>query len=221
MLFFGKDRFDKIISRNNHDILLNNLRFSITIYALLQIFMSDRNLLIFGGVAVIIVAVVGYFMTDQTVQEVKEGVLGPMTSLSEGGNDIEMNLDSLFEESPAEENEIVSESGTDTQPTVKVSNLVVPAYYSEIDSGGSDTGEGVSKEPQIVDNDGDGVDDGLDNCLGRSNASQVDTDHDGFGNECDPTPYGEGILDSDGDGITDKSDNCPDVYNPKQEKGDC
>lgn len=36
-----------------------------------------------------------------------------------------------------------------------------------------------------ADRDGDGVDDGQDNCLGRANADQRDTNGDGFGNACD------------------------------------
>ena len=35
------------------------------------------------------------------------------------------------------------------------------------------------------DGDGDGVIDGVDNCLARANADQFDTDEDGYGNACD------------------------------------
>jgi hypothetical protein len=38
------------------------------------------------------------------------------------------------------------------------------------------------------DSDGDGIVDALDNCARRSNADQVDTDHDGLGDACDPLP---------------------------------
>jgi len=37
----------------------------------------------------------------------------------------------------------------------------------------------------IVDADGDGVEDALDNCTDASNAGQDDTDGDGYGNACD------------------------------------
>jgi hypothetical protein len=40
-----------------------------------------------------------------------------------------------------------------------------------------------------VDSDGDGVDDPADNCLGVSNADQLDSDDDGYGDVCDDTPY--------------------------------
>ncbi len=38
---------------------------------------------------------------------------------------------------------------------------------------------------EINDADGDGIDDGVDNCLGLANADQRDTDGDGYGNLCD------------------------------------
>jgi hypothetical protein len=44
---------------------------------------------------------------------------------------------------------------------------------------------GVGAGP-IVDTDGDGVIDNLDNCAGLVNSEQCDTDLDGYGNGCDP-----------------------------------
>ena len=58
------------------------------------------------------------------------------------------------------------------------------------------------------DTDGDGVNDGSDNCPLVSNSSQTDTDSDGTGDACD--------ADDDGDGVTDGSDNCPLVSNSSQ-----
>ena len=40
----------------------------------------------------------------------------------------------------------------------------------------------------VIDIDGDGIDDTLDNCLGVSNADQADGDSDGVGNVCDNCP---------------------------------
>ena len=39
-----------------------------------------------------------------------------------------------------------------------------------------------------LDRDGDGSPDGLDNCPNTSNPAQADTDGDGLGDACDPTP---------------------------------
>ncbi|MFK7885234.1 MAG: thrombospondin type 3 repeat-containing protein [Gammaproteobacteria bacterium] len=44
------------------------------------------------------------------------------------------------------------------------------------------------------DADGDGVDDGVDNCTERVNSEQTDTDGDGFGNACDPDLNNDGIV---------------------------
>jgi len=58
--------------------------------------------------------------------------------------------------------------------------------------------EGFSPDP---DRDNDGVTDELDNCPDNPNTEQTDTDDDGLGDVCDPTPNGElvpGDLTQDG-----------------------
>ena len=62
------------------------------------------------------------------------------------------------------------------------------------------------------DDDGDGVEDGADNCSRASNADQTDRDGDGAGDPCD--------ADDDGDGLTDSRDNCASAPNPGQEDAD-
>jgi hypothetical protein len=92
----------------------------------------------------------------------------------------------------------------------------------------------IEYTPPGADGDGDGVDDGSDNCPLVSNPFQTDTDGDGVGDACDNCPNdanadqldtdGNGVgdacevvgVDTDGDGINDDSDNCPTVINPLQ-----
>ncbi|MCZ6783091.1 MAG: thrombospondin type 3 repeat-containing protein, partial [Proteobacteria bacterium] len=47
-----------------------------------------------------------------------------------------------------------------------------------------------------ADRDGDGVPDDLDNCLAVANASQVNSDHDRFGNACDGDVDQSGTTDA-------------------------
>ena len=59
-----------------------------------------------------------------------------------------------------------------------------------------------------LDGDGDGSDDGSDNCPLITNADQLDTDSDGTGDACD--------SDDDDDGDNDSADNCPLIANADQ-----
>ncbi|GEM_PF-926864 len=88
---------------------------------------------------------------------------------------------------------------------------------------------------QDVDSDGDGINDGDDNCPAVPNPGQEDGDGDGVGNVCDncPTVSNPGQEDADGDGVGDvcdndndndgvpnADDNCPDDANADQADGD-
>lgn len=80
------------------------------------------------------------------------------------------------------------------------------------------------------DKDGDGVEDGEDNCPTVFNPirpmdgnAQADSDSDGIGDACDKCPLEDGESctppsseDFDGDGVLNDVDNCPDTANPDQ-----
>jgi hypothetical protein len=59
-----------------------------------------------------------------------------------------------------------------------------------------------------IDDDGDAIDDALDNCRLISNQAQSDIDGDNVGDACD--------IDDDGDGFTDSRDNCAAIPNAGQ-----
>ena len=97
------------------------------------------------------------------------------------------------------------------------------------------TGDEVANLPPVpADADGDGVEDGSDNCPTDANAGQADLDGDRAGDACDADVDGDGILngddafprdatesrDSDGDGVGDNGDNCRAVANLDQADGD-
>jgi hypothetical protein len=67
------------------------------------------------------------------------------------------------------------------------------------------------------DADGDTVVNVLDKCPVVSDVTQPDTDNDGIGNSCDPSPSSDdGSGNHDGDAYMNASDNCPTVSNTSQ-----
>jgi hypothetical protein len=69
--------------------------------------------------------------------------------------------------------------------------------------------------PLSSDDDGDGVVDTQDNCVGLANPLQADSDGDQRGNPCDPCPLlAQEVGDLDADGLGDVCDQCPAVADP-------
>ncbi|PKK83160.1 MAG: hypothetical protein CVT49_10145 [candidate division Zixibacteria bacterium HGW-Zixibacteria-1] len=68
------------------------------------------------------------------------------------------------------------------------------------------------------DQDCDGIDDAIDNCLALANPGQEDLDQDGVGDSCDNCPGTSNAdqTETDGDGLGDACDNCPTVGNTDQ-----
>ncbi len=64
----------------------------------------------------------------------------------------------------------------------------------------------------VLDADGDGVEDSVDNCPNDANADQADSNGNGTGDVCDTS----GIIDTDNDGVEDSADNCPNTANADQ-----
>jgi len=69
----------------------------------------------------------------------------------------------------------------------------------------------------IVDTDGDGVPDAIDNCPLIANSTQADGDGDGVGDACDncPVTANANQADTDSDGVGDVCDSCVNVSNPR------
>ncbi|MBC8450276.1 MAG: hypothetical protein H8D78_21290 [Chloroflexi bacterium] len=73
---------------------------------------------------------------------------------------------------------------------------------------GTDNDACADNKAVLRDSDGDGVDDGDDNCPDAANAGQEDADGDGVGDACDACPGFDDAQDADGDTVPDGCDVC-------------
>jgi hypothetical protein len=67
----------------------------------------------------------------------------------------------------------------------------------------------IDADPASLDDDGDGVMNGSDNCPTTANANQANEDADTFGNTCDVCPTSSDNADGDADGVGDACDPNP------------
>jgi hypothetical protein len=102
------------------------------------------------------------------------------------------------------------EKGHEIMQTRKLTKLILVTVIGFL-FGVVILGGGQVKAQEVVDTDGDGVADDVDNCLEVANAEQEDADEDGVGDACDNCLEVANAEqeDADEDGLGDVCDACP------------
>ncbi len=111
-------------------------------------------------------------------------------------------------------------------PVTQAMSPLIFMMGAMVDSDGDGVDDTIDNCPTVFnpdqsDVDGDGVGDLCDNCAGTANPLQEDADADGFGDACDNcSTFNPTQADGDGDGVGDDCDNCPFISNPLQTDSD-
>jgi len=152
-----------------------------------------------------------------------QGTLNNFNELRNNGHFINngiFNNFSLLNNRPAEDpfpagiidnNNIINNEGTITNSATFNNFQTINNSCDAVYSGNPLIGNPIT-DVCIVDTDGDGVADDVDNCPSSINPDQADVDVDGIGDVCDD--------DNDNDGILDLFDNCPFTSNVDQTNTD-
>lgn len=140
------------------------------------------------------------------------GTINSSTANSVYPLNIDFYANSACDPSGNGEGEVYLGSTSVAAPGSFTFNYTPVAGKSQITSTATDANGNTSEfspcAAEVMDSDGDGIPNSMDNCPQTPNPDQLDTDNDNIGNSCD--------ADDDNDGVLDANDNCPLTFNPDQ-----